>query len=157
MPRIVPLLLVALGAAIVAVGLRQGSRARGTSGWTRTTARILESRVERLEPSDEQAWERFALVLRYEYEARGRTRESRQVWIGSSAATPSDDPRALRRWVERFPAGQDAPVWFDPADPAQAVLVRELPRGQVGVSLVVGAVLVAAGLYGLARLAWPRP
>jgi hypothetical protein len=154
MPRLVAILLLALGATLVAVGLRQSSRARETGGWTRTTGRVLESRVERLAPTDEQQWERFALVIRYAYEARGRAHESGQIWIGSTGVAPSDSPGPLRRWIERFPEGAEAPVWFDPADPRQAVLVREIPRGQVGVILAVGAALAAAGLYALARLAW---
>jgi hypothetical protein len=155
MPRVVAVLLIAMGATLIVVGLRQASRGRETGRWTRTTARILESRVDRLEPTDEQPWERFALVIRYTYEARGHRRESRQVWIGSTGVTPSDHPAALLRWVDRFPAGSEAPAWFDPADPAEAVLVRRIPRGHVGVMLSVGAVLAAAGLYALARLAWP--
>lgn len=154
MPRLAALLLVAVGAAVVAAGLRQASRAREASGWTRTTGRVLESRVERLEPTDEQPWERFRLVVRYAYEARG-ARESRQLWIGSTGLPPEDHPGALRRWAERFPEGSEPPVWFDPADPDQAVLVRRVPRGQVAMMLAVGGALILGGLVALGRRAWP--
>lgn len=155
MPRVAALLLVAIGAALVAVGLRHAARAREAAGWTRTPGRVLESRVERLDPTDEQPWERYALVLRYAYEARGRTRESRQLWIGSTLLPPEDHPGALRRWAERFPAGSEPEVWFDPADPDDAVLVRRIPRGQVAVVLSIGGVLLFGGLYALWRRAWP--
>jgi hypothetical protein len=63
----------------------------------------------------------------------------------------SEDPGSPRRWVERFPAGTEVQVWFDPADPRQAVLVRDVPPAQVTATVVVGAALVAIGLFALAR------
>lgn len=151
MPRLFALFLCALGAVMVVKGLRQSSRARQTRSWTATTGRILESRVELLRAADEEGPARHAFVIRYAYEARGRPQESDQVWIGSATASMSEDPGSPRRWVERFPAGTEVQVWFDPADPRQAVLVRDVPPAQVTATVVVGAALVAIGLFALAR------
>jgi hypothetical protein len=43
-------------------------------------------------------------------------------------------------------------VWFDPADPRRAVLVRGLPRGEVTVLVVLGTALAGVGLFFLARI-----
>ena len=147
MPRFFALGLLAIGATMVAVALRQSARGRETRGWTRTEGRVVESRVERVVDESEENLDRTRFVIRYAYAARGRTYESPQVWIGSSDAS-SGDPR---RWVERFPAGAVVPVWFDPRDPSQAVLVREIPGRQVRVVLLAGAVLAAVGFFVLAR------
>jgi hypothetical protein len=90
-------------------------------------------------------------VVRYRYEARGRTYESEQIAVGSSAGGASSDPGEARRWVERHPAGSDADVWFDPRDPRRSVLVRGVPRAQVVAAVVIGIALVGAGIFALAR------
>lgn len=148
MPRFFALGLLAIGVTMLAVALRQSARARETRGWTRTEGRVVESRIERVVDESEENLDRTRFAIRYSYAARGRTYESPQVWIGSSDASSSGDPR---RWVERFPAGAVVPVWFDPRDPSQAVLVREIPGRQVRVVLLAGAVLAAVGFFVLAR------
>lgn len=152
MPRWFTLALCGFGLTLLAAGVRQSARGRETRGWTRTQGRILEARVERLEMDDRQDL-RFGFTIRYGYEARGRPYESEQVWIGSSAASISGDEAWPRRWVERFPAGSEAPVWFDPANPRHAVLVQGIPGAQVRVLLAVGALLLAIGVFALARSA----
>jgi hypothetical protein len=152
MPRWFALALCVLGAIMVVAGLRQASRARQTRGWTRTTGRIIESRVQTsLMETEVERKERFAFAIRYAYDARGRTHESTQVWIGSSPAAETDDPETARGWVERFPLGAEVPVWFDPAEPSQAVLVPELGNRQGRVAAVFGAVMAAIGFFLLAR------
>jgi hypothetical protein len=151
MPRWFSLLLCALGATMIGLGLRQAARGRDTRQWTRTPGRILESRVEQVESADEQRRATFRFVIRYEYDARGARRTSDQVWIGSSAVAASDDAARAQSWVERFPAGAEVPVWFDPAEPGLAVLVPGTPRTQVVVLVVAGAALAAAGFVALAR------
>lgn len=148
MPRFFALGLLALGATMIVVSLRQSARAREARGWSRTEGRIVESRVERVVDESEENLDRTRFVIRYAYAAGGRTHESRQVWIGSEAAHSAEDPA---RWVERFPAGAVVPVWFDPRDPGQAVLVRDLPGRRPHVVLLAGAVLAAVGLFVLGR------
>jgi hypothetical protein len=151
--RLVPLLLCGAGAILLAVGLRQAARGRETRGWTRTAGRVLESRVEASNAPDEQQGTRYGFVIRYAYEARGGRHVSEQVWIGSAAGSVSENEAWPRRWVERFPAGSEVPVFFDPADPRQAVLVQGVPASQTRVLVGVGSVLLAAGAFWLARLA----
>lgn len=152
MPRWFAISLCAFGALLLVAGLRQSSRARETRGWTRTTGKILESRVDRVDTSgDEDRPERFRLVIRYSFEARGVRRQSSQVWMGSPAAAVSEHPRAAGEWVERFPAGAEVPVWFDPANPDQAVLVHDVPRAHLTALYVIGGILAAVGFIALAR------
>ncbi len=151
MPTWFALALCGLGAAMVVGGLRQSARGRETWRWTRTQGRVLASEIERLDETDEHQRARFAFIIRYAYEARGREHASEQLWIGSSSASSSEDPGWARRWVERFPAGRDVPVWFDPADPRQAVLVQGIPGRQDTALLVVGGAIAAIGVVALAR------
>lgn len=115
--------------------------------------RVLEARVEEVRGPDEQGGLQWRATIRYEYEARGERRISDQLWIGSRSLSPSRDRDEPQRWVDRFPAGSEVTVLVDPADPRQAVLVPEIPRGQVGGLVAVGLALVGAGLFVLARSA----
>jgi hypothetical protein len=150
MPRWFAFVLCGFGAVVLAIGLRQSSRGRDTRHWTRTVGRVVESRVDLLNEADEQRARRFGFIIRYTYDARGHLHESEQVWIGSAGAGYADEEGA-RAWVDRFPARRDVTVWFDPADPRQAVLVPGVPRTQVAVLLLAGAVLLGIGFFALAR------
>lgn len=151
MPRFFALGLLAIGLVMIVVALRQSARGRETRGWTRTEGRVLASRVAPVADESEDHLDRTGFVIRYEYTVGGRRYESSQVFVGSSAVA-EEDPRGPRRWVERFPEGAPVPVWFDPRDPGQAVLVRGLPdRRRAHVAFVAGAVLAAVAFFSLAR------
>lgn len=153
MPRWFAFVLCGFGAVLLASGLRQSSRGRETRHWTRALGRVVESRVRLLteaEP-DEKDSPRWGIVIRYAYEARGQRHESEQVWIGSSTAAVYGEEGPARAWVERFPAGGVVTVWFDPANPRQAVLVPGVPRGQLAVLFLLGAALVGIGFFAFAR------
>jgi hypothetical protein len=151
MPWWLAIALVAFGAAIVATGLQQSRRARSVRSWTRMPGKVLEARIEEQSGPREQDFPRWRFAIRYGYEARGQSRVSDQIWIGSRARSFSQDRDEEQRWVDRFPAGADVTVWVDPADARQAVLVPEIPRGQVGALVVAGMVLAGIGLWLLAR------
>jgi hypothetical protein len=153
MPKWLALALCGLGAAMVAVALRQSGRGRETRDWTRTVGRVVVSRVEKLGEADEQRCERYRFRIRYAYEARGASHASEQVWIGSEAAAEYDDEGAPRRWTERFPEGGEVPVWFDPAEPGRAVLVPGVPRAQIASLVIAGLALAGIGLFSLVRAA----
>jgi hypothetical protein len=152
-PRWLALLSCALGAAVILLGLRQAARGRETRGWSHAAGRVLSSRVEEEHGgAEEQGYPRWRFDVRYAYEVRGRTYESGQVWYGSSSAPASQDRAWHQQWADRFPAGGEVDVWYDPADPGRAVLVRGPPRGELAAYLAVGIALVAAGLFVLARM-----
>jgi hypothetical protein len=151
MPRTFALLLLGVGAVMILGALRQSTRGRETRNWTRAQGRVVEARVEELPGPAEEGGPKFRAVVRYRYEARGRTWESEQVALGASPSDASPDRAEAQRRVDRHPAGREVDVWFDPRDPGQAVLVRGVPRAQTAVTVVVGLALVGVGLFALAR------
>jgi hypothetical protein len=150
-PKWFALLLCGLGAATIAAGLRLSSRGRETGSWTRTTGRILSSRLDQIEGPAEQGWPQYRFEIRYGYEARGEARESEQIFVSSTRLPSSADRDGAQRWVDRFPAGREVDVWFDPADPAEAVLVRGTSRTNVVALVAIGIAFVGIGFLGLAR------
>lgn len=140
-----------VGAATIALGLRQSARGKETRSWTRTQGRVAAAYVEEIPAPAEEGGTHYRPVVRYTYEARGRAHASEQVSVGVSPVSTSTDRDEARRAVDPFPAGREVDVWFDPADPRQAVLVRGVPRSQVVIAVVIGVALVGLGLFALAR------
>ena len=151
MAKPVALAACAVGALMIFAGLRLSRLGRETRSFTRTQGRILAARVEELPGPAEHGGPQFRAVIRYGFEARGRTYESERISVDTPASASSADPQEARRWTERHPAGSVVDVWFDPADPRRSVLVRGAASAPVVAAVVVGLALVAYGLFALAR------
>jgi hypothetical protein len=150
-PRWFALGLCLFGGAIVAGTLWLSARGRETRGWTRAQGRVVASHVEQVERPAEEGGPLYRSVVRYTYEARGRTWESGQVAVGAEAAAAHLHPDEARRAIAPFPVGREVAVWYDPADPQRAVLVRGVPRAQILAAIAVGLSLLGIGFFVLAR------
>ena len=89
------------------------------------------------DPDDSRApGERFRLFARYHYEIDGRLYESARIavfdWVYRSA-------ERARAYANRFglDSGERVPVYYNPDNPAEAVLIRHLPWNRVEVLLGV--------------------
>lgn len=151
MPRPAALAACLVGLVMILAGLRLSRLGRETRSYTRTQGRILESRLEELPGPSEEGGPTFRPVVRYAFEARGRTYESEQVSVDAPPGAASPDPQEARRVVEPRPVGSVVDVWFDPADPRRSVLVRGAARAPAIGAVVVGLALLALGLFALAR------
>lgn len=152
LPRPAALAACAVGLVMVLGALRLSRLGRETRSYTRTQGRILESRVEELPGPAEEGGPKFRAVVRYAFEARGRTWESDQVSVDEPPGASTPDPEEARRTVERYAAaGGPVDVWFDPADPRRSVLVRGAAPAPVYLAVAVGLALLAVGLLALAR------
>ncbi len=151
MPRWFGWLVAALGALLIVAGHHLWRGGRETRAYTRTRGRVVRAEVEELPHASEEGGTKYRPVVRYAFEARGRTYESDRVSIGAPAAPDASDPRDARRLVERFPAGAEVDVWFDPRDPRRSVLVPGVPASEVVVAVVAGLALVGVALFALAR------
>lgn len=151
MPEAVALAACGVGTLLIVLGVRSTRAGRETLGFTRTRGVVVDSRVEEIPGPAEHGGDRFEPVIRYRFEARGHGYESERVSLEWPAGATSPDAQEARSLVERHPAGSAVDVWFDPADPRSAVLVRGGAPAQVTVAIVVGLGLIAVGLLVLAR------
>jgi hypothetical protein len=93
-----------------------------------------------------------AAAIAYEFTAGSGTVEGHRIGFGASGA--------LEEVLKRYPKGAKAPVYYDPANPADCVLERAgtLPIGCVAaialIALTFGAVVVAAVLNVAEVDAW---
>lgn len=84
----------------------------------------------------------------YEYQVGGETYTANTVHTGNTAV----GPRQAQRIADRYPIGADVPVYFDPANPKEAVLEPGLPPGLWKVFAVFGPFFVV-GLGGILAVA----
>lgn len=151
MPRWFAGVVCAFGAVIIVAGLRTSRLGRESRSYTRTRGRIVLAKVEQLPRTSEEGGPQFQPVVRYAFEAHGRTFESERISAGGAETIGSSDEGDARRLVERYPSGAEVDVFFDPRDPRRSVLVRGVPPARVAILVAIGVALVGIGLFVLAR------
>ncbi|HEX9945088.1 MAG TPA: DUF3592 domain-containing protein [Thermoanaerobaculia bacterium] len=111
--------------------------------WTQTECDVLESRVAESTDSDSTTY-RPEIV--YTYSAGGRTyRSDRYDFFG----VWSSGRKGKEEIVARYPPGARVTCWFDPANPEEAVLSREL-----GLLHLLGLLPLIFVFVGLGGLVW---
>lgn len=104
--------IVVLAVTFGAILLYQRTKKKQTALWPSTRGRILAAQVYRpsSDPTENQP------IIDYEYAVGGNTYRSRRVKYGF---TPKAGPT-----VAKYPVGREVEVFYDPANPAHAVLER---------------------------------
>jgi hypothetical protein len=151
----------ALGLAIAAAGAifvwlmwASFQRARIMDAYLPVPCVILESRLaeEILNPNTPV---NYRPVIRYRYEAGGQSRESDRI---RRIETKSSRRPKMEALLAQFPPGSESTAWVNPADPADAVLVRDKRTAIYSIwfpaLFVVGGLGIA--LTSLARYFKPR-
>ncbi len=132
--------LAGLGLILVAVfDLRKAHRAKA---WPITEGKVLDSRLREKNDGDGITYE---VAILYEYFVNGVAHRS-DVWrirAGSSSFT-----KAALQTVARYPVGSAVPVYFDPEDPADAMLEPGKISWALGL-LFAGMAFAAAGVAGV--------
>lgn len=150
-PEPIGLAACAIGVVMILAALRVSRLVRESRGYTRAAGRILVSRVDEFAGASEEGGVRFRPVVRYAFEARGRTWESERISFGEPPDSLTQDERDARQSVARYPANTAVDVWFDPADPRRSVLVRGGASAPAIVAVITGLALVGVGLFALSR------
>jgi hypothetical protein len=92
---------------------------RASLSWPETTGRIINSDVEVAHRSDD--FTKYEVRVHYAYDVNGQAHESRRLRFGSSGFKERSEANKLRR---RFRSGEEVSVYYDPAKPTRAVLLR---------------------------------
>jgi hypothetical protein len=122
---------------------------RRAAAWATTTGRIVRSGTQASHSGGSGRATSVSTVpaLEYEFTAGGQT------WRGNRIAIREDIGGAnTAATVRRYPVGAVVSVYYDPTNPANCVLERELPKGMSKglASLVAIVAALAAGGYWLA-------
>ena len=117
---------------------------RRTNTWILTRGRVVRSQALQREVSKIQGTatrpeiRNFASIT-YEFDAGGHKVTGTRVSIGEDLGNFE-----VEETLARYPVGKRVEVYYDPANPAQAVLERELPMGSF---LFMGLLIAALTLF----------
>ena len=122
-----------------------------TRDWTPVPCRVLHSGIvrDRFSPNSPETWR---AEVTYRYEAGGETRAGSRIRTAPEGPTPHRD--RAETLAARYPAGQDAVCYFNPADPSEAVLEKGT---RAAVYTLWWPMLFAVGGAGMIRAAWRKP
>jgi hypothetical protein len=139
-------LLVFIGAGIYALSLygREKKKGTETQTWPAVSGRVVEAYVaEDVQVDSEGDRNRvFAPRVVYEYEVNGQTYRGDRLRIGIESFIGSR--RRVEQELARYPVGSAVTVYYNPANPAEAVLQRGVGSRA---ALVIGITfLVIAGM-----------
>jgi hypothetical protein len=125
--------LIALAAAV------KVAEAQRASTWTKASGQIVRSELV-----DEKRPDKVIKVPRVEYEFTQGFHKYRGSRVDFAAVVAGPDAKAT---VARYPVGQKVTVYFNPADPNESVIDRDLPPFFRWIWIGVGT-LAAAILFG---------
>lgn len=91
---------------------------RVNTGYVPHTCTVLD---KRLGESDGEDGKTYRPEIRIRYEVGGQTFET---WTYDATGTYSSGRKAKQHILQNYAVGQQYPCWYDPANPAKAVLVR---------------------------------
>ena len=131
--------IIALAAATKVAAAQRAAK------WTRASARILRSELVTEKRND-----REQQVPRVEYEFNVGFHPYRGSRVDFAEIVAGPDAVAT---VSRYRVGTTVPVYYNPADPAESVLDRELPSFFRGIWIAIGVItagILAVGIYILA-------
>lgn len=128
--------ILALLVFAVVVKMRETQRAKN---WQTASGKITRSEVRALKKNDIDGKENVRSVpaIAYEYNVKGKRYQGERINLAE--IIPESDIEPL---LARYPLGAQVTVYYDPSNPHQAVLERDLPpdfgKGLAGVFAFLG-------------------
>src|SRR5256885_330590 len=116
--QLVGMLFAAIGAGIVAWSLWNLVQAIGSRNWTTTEGIVLVSDLQRSRDSDSGLM--YRPKISYQYTANGHEFVASRTRFGQALSLSWSGPAI--RTVRQYRPGNPVLVYFDPQDPAEAVL-----------------------------------
>jgi hypothetical protein len=135
--RIVAIVILVFGCALIAAGLSIRSGAMRGVDWPKTTAKVLERKVEHRSRNVGYP------VVRYRYSVEGKDYESDNVYAIGKVSKNMDESQ---KWVDSLP--ESIEVHYNPARPGEAYILST-PSVWFWIPLGIGALVVLVGLVRL--------
>ncbi len=138
---------IAIGAVLYSVQFRQGLRADASKKWPRASGTVIAAALEK---SPGHRW-RYRAALQYRYRVGGKDYQASRIFWGGNEGRE----KHMTSVVETYPAGSSVRVFYDPNNPAEAVLdpIQNTGSRQLvlyGLAMVtLGLFTVTGGVYSL--------
>lgn len=145
---LVAAMLIFAGLAILNIGIRSYSESVNSRAWPSTNGVVTKSRVKRIGSSSRDETPSYRAVVEYRYKVSNQFFTSNRIRIEPTAAINAR--QFANKMVAIYTAGRQIQVYYNPEDPASAVLEQGLFGTTFG--HFFGALLfIPAGVF-LARL-----
>lgn len=143
-------ILIPIGLLLVAVSLYFGGQQRASQRWPSVPGVVTSAFVEEYRDA-EQSPSYYARVV-YQYQVEDDLYASQQVSFGITKSYASQN--GAGQALKAYPIGKEVTVYYDPADPSNAVLDRSTTR--VTPFLWLGGGIALLGLLTLVGAARGR-
>lgn len=134
---LIKMAFILCGLALVGAAWWSATMNAKAADWPDTRGLIVRSEHRQAPDGDNDS-----VRIEFDYEVAGQAYRGSKV---SYAGLPAQSA-GKAALVARYPVGLAVKVYYDPADPAHAVLEREPSRGWIG-AVLMGVALVAIALF----------
>lgn len=128
------------GIAAIVYSLVQRRQLRASESWVPSMARVTKSGLVVAASSDSTE---YGVAVTYEYSVDGVAFSGKQIRFGSRSYVRRKSAQAE---LDRYPLNSNVPVYFNPANPQEAVLVREAPANKLYFAMGILALGLALGI-----------
>ena len=133
-----------IGAFLLYKAYKARQQSGASQGWPAVQGQVTEAHVEHSTHSDSDGGIQYSYSprLSYTYQAGGNTYYSDKITFGFQQTFNSE--AKAQAALQRYPVGGNVTVYYNPANPEEAVLERA--AGGFAVSLVIGILFVFIAL-----------
>ena len=146
-PSLFSLVFVIIGVVILRYAMRTAEKARQSESWPSTEGEIAHSAT--LYQTDSTATNNgvatFKADIAYRYKVKGANYSSSKVALLDLATSSSGRAQTI---VQRYPDKSKVQVYYNPADPSDAIL-EPGSTGGVNVLYLIGGIFATAGVFFL--------
>src|SRR5258705_6808470 len=140
------IVLLAVAALLIGIGWFSRQKVKASQAWPSAPGRVVGAGVE--ESGGSEGGTVYRALVTYSYQVGGQEFQNNRRVFGDTVS--SSNRGAAERTAARFVAGSSVPVYYNPANPQDAVLERT--SGVAGLMFGLGALFVVLGC-GLAGCA----
>ena len=137
----VPMIFVIIGLVMLFIYFRNLAKVRASQAWPTAQGTVLQSWVRKSRSTDSDGGDSYSYhpEIHYQYQIMGIEYQGNKIAFGPKIGGRSQ----AEKMIEKYPTGANVTVYYQPDNPAKAVLERSISK----VSLVMGIVFVLAGFF----------
>jgi hypothetical protein len=130
---------VVAGAFLMGLALRNAAKGIASRGWTQTSGTILRTFV--LVETDPEGSKGFTPSIEFEYVVEGNRYKGSRLRYGQVGSSKRE---LAERTIAAYPLGTSVPVFFDPRNPKDSVLLCGTSWGNLFIA-VAGVAFLGTG------------
>ena len=133
-----------IGAFLLYRGWQQNKLADASKNWPAANGQITISKIHEgwSEDSDGDRFRSYQADVQFVYQVNGQTLNGSQIAFGVKSS--DRNPKNAQVAVNNYPVGKNVPVYYNPANPGEAVLERR--AGGLGVTFEMGIVFLVVAI-----------